>query len=634
MSTPRLTTAEHSGNFPSPNPKAINYKGPLPDILKTYYLLCFTFACETLSSKTTKANTPLVQGFDYLQDYSMKNRLALALVVVGLMFILFVESKKLDPYKVLGLIEMRVNVKSRKPSTSMLSLQYHPDKNKNKGAQEKFSEINNAYDILSDEQKRKNYDLYGDEKGSPGFDAGGPGEHDGYTYFTSGGPGQSGFNFRPGEWQNTGGQGSKSFSFSFGGPGTGKQSSYGFGFDDIFSNFFGGGMGGGSQFGGFSGSGRSEHGRKQPAKSIPSVNSQLYRKEIVDNGMTWLLFFYTSNLRGIQYYESVIEEVGTSLQGALKVGSINCESDASFCKELGVYPRREPKIFLYSYASNKKGSLVEYDGDLDVKSLKSFCQDHLPRFSKRINLNNLDAASEAGRLPGVLLLSTKKSTPVIWRVLSGLYHKRLVFYDAEVHDISDASVRKLGIDSLPAIIGWLSNGEKQILKSGISVKDLKSAIQELSGLLDNFEKKNRKVASVKKDHAESGDRDIPLLTTSNFYDICGEKVPVCIIGVFRSSATRDKLQKILQSTTDFNLWFEDAVSYALLDASKQQSFLNAFDKSGFKSSDKVLLAYKPKRGTYAKSQGEITEEEAERFISSVLNGDVQFTKARQKPTLK
>ncbi|KAL0338163.1 UNVERIFIED_CONTAM: DnaJ protein ERDJ3A [Sesamum angustifolium] len=623
MSTPRLTTAEHSGNFPSPNPKAINYKGALPDILKTYYLLCFTFACETLSSKTTKANTPLVKGFDYLQDYSMKNRLALALVVV------------------LG-VDRNASQREIQKAFHKLSLQYHPDKNKNKGAQEKFSEINNAYDILSDEQKRKNYDLYGDEKGSPGFDAGGPGEHDGYTYFTSGGPGQSGFNFRPGEWQNTGGQGSKSFSFSFGGPGTGKQSSYGFGFDDIFSNFFGGGMGGGSQFGGFSGSGRSEHGRKQPAKSIPSVNSQLYRKEIVDNGMTWLLYFYTSNLRGIQYYESVIEEVGTSLQGALKVGSINCESDASFCKELGVYPRREPKIFLYSYKSSEKGSLVEYDDDLDVKSLKSFCQDHLPRFSKRINLNNLDAASEAGRLPRVLLLSTKKSTPVIWRVLSGLYHKRFVFYDAEVHDISDASVRKLGIDSLPAIIGWLSNGEKQILKSGISVKDLKSAIQELSGLLDNFEKKNRKVASVKKDHAESGERDIPLLTTSNFYDICGEKVPVCIIGVYRSSAIRDKLQKILQSVAQKSFsrrqtstsGSRDAVSYALLDASKQQSFLNAFDKSGFKSSDKVLVAYKPKRGTYAKSHGEITEEEAERFVSSVLNGDVQFTKARQKPTLK
>lgn len=174
-----------------------------------------------------------------------------------------------------------------------------------------------AYDILSDEEKRKNYDLYGDEKGTPGFDAGDPGQQGGYSYFTSGGPGQSGFNFRPGEWQNMGGQegGSKSFSFSFGGPGSGG----GFDMGDIFSNFFGGGMGGGSQFGGFSSSGRSKQGSRQSSKSIPSVNSQFYRKEIVDKGMTWLLLVYSSNMQEIQIYESVIEQVVTPLQGAMKV---------------------------------------------------------------------------------------------------------------------------------------------------------------------------------------------------------------------------------------------------------------------------------------------------------------------------
>lgn len=179
----------------------------------------------------------------------------------------------------------------------------------------KFVYMFSAYDILSDEQKRKNYDLYGDERVNPGFDGGNPGEQGGYTYFSSGGP--SGFSFRPGEWQNMGGQGgSKSFSFSFGGPGSGSS---GFGLDDIFSNFFGGGMGGGSQFNGFSSSGRPRQGSKSSAKNIPSVNTQLYRKEIVDSGMTWLLLAYTSNLQGIQHYQSVIEEVGSSLQGAMKV---------------------------------------------------------------------------------------------------------------------------------------------------------------------------------------------------------------------------------------------------------------------------------------------------------------------------
>lgn len=174
-----------------------------------------------------------------------------------------------------------------------------------------------AYDILSDEQKRKNYDLYGDEKGNPGFGGGSPGDQGG-AYFTSGGPGQSGFNFGPDGWQSMGGQGgSKSFSFSFGGPSS--QSSYGFGIDDFFSNFFGGGMGGGNQFG-FSSSAKSEG--RSSSKSIPSVNSQMYRKEVVDKGITWLLLSFTPSLQGTQYFESIIEEVASTLQGALKVSWI------------------------------------------------------------------------------------------------------------------------------------------------------------------------------------------------------------------------------------------------------------------------------------------------------------------------
>lgn len=65
--------------------------------------------------------------------------------------------------------------------------------------------------------------------------------------------------------------------------------------------------------------------------------------------------------------------------------------------------------------------------------MKSFVIDYLPRFSKRVDLGHLDVNSDnAGNMPKVMLLSTKRDTPVIWRALSGLYHKRFLFYDAEV----------------------------------------------------------------------------------------------------------------------------------------------------------------------------------------------------------
>ncbi len=49
-----------------------------------------------------------------------------------------------------------------KKSYRRLARQYHPDLNKTKEAEEKFKEINAAYEILSDEKKRRQYDQFGD----------------------------------------------------------------------------------------------------------------------------------------------------------------------------------------------------------------------------------------------------------------------------------------------------------------------------------------------------------------------------------------------------------------------------------------------------------------------------------------
>ncbi|XP_010253803.1 PREDICTED: dnaJ protein ERDJ3A [Nelumbo nucifera] len=560
-------------------------------------------------------------------------------------FLLFTQgAKTVDPYKVLG-VERNASQREIQKAFHKLSLQYHPDKNKNKGAHEKFAEINNAYEILSDEEKRKNYDLYGDEKGSPRFDTGNPGDHGGYTFFTSGGQGNNRFTFRPDEWQSMGGQGqSKSFSFSFGKP-SASQSSFSFGFDDLFANFFRGGMTGGSHFSGFSGSTGSQSEPRSSPKSIQIINSQLFKKEITDQGITWLLLFYRPTENKQQYYESILEESAMSLKGALKVGSINCQTELSLCKDLGIAVTTAPRAFVYSYTTNDKGSLLEYKGDWDIKSLKTFCLDHLPRFSRRVDLNNFDVSSRTvENLPRVLLLSTKRDTPVIWRVLSGLHRKRIIFYDSQVHDVSDPMVKKLGVDALPAIVGWLSNGEKHILKKGIHVKDLESTIRDLSVLLDAFEKKNKKTTSGqgKKPQTEQQEKQIPLLMSSNSDTSCGEKTPVCIIGAFRSSKARGQLETILSTVSQKTLTRRqnqfsstgDAVSYSLLDATKQSAFLDSFDKSGFKSLDKLLVAYKPRKGKFALFTNEMTMEEVEKFIGSILNGDIPFKKIRQKPVLK
>lgn len=95
---------------------------------------------------------------------------------------------KRDYYEVLG-VSKTASKDEIKKSYRKLSKQYHPDINKEPGADEKFKEIAEAYEVLSDDTKRAQYDQFGHE-----------------------GPNQGGF----------------------GGAGFG-------GFEDIFSSFFGGG---------------------------------------------------------------------------------------------------------------------------------------------------------------------------------------------------------------------------------------------------------------------------------------------------------------------------------------------------------------------------------------------------------
>lgn len=121
-------------------------------------------------------------------------------------------------YDILG-VSKNASQDEIKKAFRKLSKKYHPDLAENKEeAEEKFKEISKAYDTLSDEDKRKKYDMLGHDN----YENGGAS--------TSGFGGFSGFDFSGFDFSDFG-NGSFHFSSS-GGSGFG-------GFSDIFSDFFG-----------------------------------------------------------------------------------------------------------------------------------------------------------------------------------------------------------------------------------------------------------------------------------------------------------------------------------------------------------------------------------------------------------
>jgi curved DNA-binding protein len=131
-----------------------------------------------------------------------------------------------DYYKTLG-VEKGASSDDIKKAFRQKAHQYHPDKNKgNKEAEGKFKEASEAYAVLSDDGKRKQYDMFGSAGGGPGgagFNGAG-----GFSGFNPGQGGFGGFDFS----QFTQG-GNGSFHFN--------QNGVEFDLGDIFGEFFGGG---------------------------------------------------------------------------------------------------------------------------------------------------------------------------------------------------------------------------------------------------------------------------------------------------------------------------------------------------------------------------------------------------------
>ncbi len=81
---------------------------------------------------------------------------------------------KRDYYEVLG-VPRDADENAIKSAYRKLARQFHPDVSKADDAEERFKEVNEAYEVLSDENKRQMYDRFGHAAAQGGFNGAGPG---------------------------------------------------------------------------------------------------------------------------------------------------------------------------------------------------------------------------------------------------------------------------------------------------------------------------------------------------------------------------------------------------------------------------------------------------------------------------
>jgi len=147
-----------------------------------------------------------------------------------------------DYYKILG-VERKATEADIKKAYRKLALKFHPDRNPgNKAAEEKFKEINEAYQVLSDPSKRSRYDLLGES----------------YSRWQQGGGGQGNFNWEDWFSQAPGSRGGSRVDVG------NLDDLFGGGFSDFFETIFGG-MGRG---------GERTRSRRSPAARTAPMNYQ------------------------------------------------------------------------------------------------------------------------------------------------------------------------------------------------------------------------------------------------------------------------------------------------------------------------------------------------------------------------
>ncbi|EER15317.1 conserved hypothetical protein [Perkinsus marinus ATCC 50983] len=516
-------------------------------------------------------------------------RYSILVLYVGLIGL--VECGK-DYYKILG-IPRSASESQIKGAYRKAALKWHPDKNTDnkEEAEKKFYDISEAYEALSDPEKRKIYDQFGEE----GLKQGGGGGGDG-------GFGGGGFNVRPEDIFNAffgqGGPGGGSFHFEFGTGGFGGG-----------SGGFGGGSGG---FGGFGGAG----GRRPHAQPVKNLYDEGPVLEISDTNWEVLVSereepvvvnFYSPSCAHCKEVVGDYKKLADTYEGIITIAAVNCATEQEICQEAGI--KAYPTIRMYGEPDETTPIEFPASKKRNYKHLSRWISEKMPSHATLLSQAHIDKSLKrwlsADDRAKVLLLSDKKAMPPLIKAYSRIFRKSISIGVVLSADLNSKLAQTINATSLPTVYHIT---DEETLEGDKLTSTLSKDVLSLY------------LTRVLTSHARSKSSSFKELTAEKLEQgECARNIDgkFCVIVVKHHDASDDNFKAIGKRLAE--KYRNDPVRFVWV--WDDSAFLNQFDLPAHTR----LFAYRPKRGRYKLPTSDIEEfDDADGFVDGVINGGTQL----------
>lgn len=514
-----------------------------------------------------------------------------------------------DYYAILGVSRDATPREIRK-AFKTLSVKYHPDKNPE--GRDKFVEISNAYQVLSDPELRKKYDQFGEDglKGPPGGGGGHFQFHDAFNVFE--------------QFFGRGG----GFSFSSGGGGA--------------QFHFSSNMGGGHQQ-------RAQHQqqqRRQQQQQQQEQPQELYDNKgdvvildsknfdelvLKDASSIWMVQFYSPSCKHCHNLAGAYKEAAKKLRGMVKVGVVNAAVETGLSEMYEV--KGYPTIKLFPYGPDKSKPQT-YDGPRHADGLANWALTAMPSYVTVID--SLETyrkflADGKGKT-NVLLFTSKKNVPPLFSALSKDYKDFFAFgavlpsapedLMAQFTALVDVSVRPTLVVKEPAKV-FKYDGP-------LSFLDIRRFLLKFSHAFSSS-------ASARSETGEAG--RVSELTKATQPELCSEQSKfLCVVALFDGSPSAEALQLLQTLSTKYH---KDRLTFCWVDQQKQPSFVDAFPQeegevvkeAGHTVVLPSVMVWNSRKGKAVPYTGPLEEVAISSFLDSVISGGKRWKPLGQFPTL-